>query len=116
ERAGLKRRHIAVFTVAPTGTTSMLAGVSSGVEPMYAATFVRKIGTEHVTVVQPLLDEILDTLDADAFVMNGGSDRFVAGADGGYDWDREKLGAALNEHKGSLLPLLADLPTDARLT
>jgi len=116
KRAGLHRRNIAVFTVAPTGTTSMLAGVSGGVEPMFAATFLRKIGTDYVTVVQPLLDEILDTLNADAFVMNGGSDRFVAGADGGYDWDREKLGAALSQHKGSLLPLLADLPTDARLT
>jgi len=41
KRAGLERRNIAVFTVAPTGTTSMLAGVSGGVEPMFAATFVR---------------------------------------------------------------------------
>jgi len=63
KRAGLERRNIAVFTVAPTGTTSMLAGVSGGVEPMYAATFVRKIGTDYVTVVQPLLDEILNTLE-----------------------------------------------------
>ena len=60
KRAGLERRNIAVFTVAPTGTTSMLAGVSGGVEPMYAATFVRKIGTDYVTVVQPLLDALLD--------------------------------------------------------
>ena len=112
KRAGLKRRNIAVFTVAPTGTTSMLAGVSSGVEPMYAATFVRKIGTEHVTVVQPLLDEILDTLDANAHLANGGSATFVT--DDGR-WDREKLVAALNEHKGSLTPLLPDLPADARL-
>src|SRR5690606_39160296 len=31
--SGVPRRNVAVLTVAPTGTTSMLMGVSSGVEP-----------------------------------------------------------------------------------
>ena len=58
KRAGLERRNIAVFIVAPTGTTSMLAGVSGGWN-LLAATYTRRIGTDYVKVVHPLLEEIL---------------------------------------------------------
>ena len=54
KRAGLERRNIALLTVAPTGTTSMLAGVSSGIEPVFSATISRRIGTEYKTVKHPL--------------------------------------------------------------
>lgn len=54
KRAGLERRNIALLTVAPTGTTSMLAGVSSGIEPVFSASISRRIGTEYKTVKHPL--------------------------------------------------------------
>ena len=50
------RRNIALMTVAPTGTISMLAGVSSGIEPVYSATIKRRIGTEYKTIKHPLAE------------------------------------------------------------
>lgn len=48
------RRNIAYLTVAPTGTTSLLAGVSSGIEPVFSATISRRIGDETKTYSHPL--------------------------------------------------------------
>ncbi|MBI3103968.1 adenosylcobalamin-dependent ribonucleoside-diphosphate reductase [Candidatus Daviesbacteria bacterium] len=47
-------RNAVILTQAPTGTTSILAGVSSGIEPVYDFAFIRKdrIGTR--TVYHPL--------------------------------------------------------------
>ena len=105
KRAGLDRRNIAVFTVAPTGTTSMLAGVSGGVEPVFAATYTRRIGTEYVKVVHPLLEDILNSLEP--------AGKFV-GSDG--NWNHAAILEELDEHHGSLQSLLEDLPADSRLS
>lgn len=57
EREGL--RNCALNTIAPTGTTSMVAGVTSGVEPMFAPAYRRRwrIGDDlaEEVVVHPLL-------------------------------------------------------------
>ncbi len=48
------RRNISFSTVAPTGTISMLAGVSSGIEPLFSPFYFRRIkvvGEEKVDVV-----------------------------------------------------------------
>lgn len=38
----LPRRNVALLTVAPTGTTAIVHGVSSGIEPMLAPAFIRR--------------------------------------------------------------------------
>lgn len=50
-------RNAVILTQAPTGTTSLLAGVSSGIEPVFDFKFIRKdrIG-EHV-IYHPLFEE-----------------------------------------------------------
>ena len=58
------RRNVAVLTVAPTGTTSMLMGVSSGIEPVFSPFIWRKIGAEYKALIAPLFQEILEEYPA----------------------------------------------------
>jgi ribonucleoside-diphosphate reductase alpha chain len=57
-------RNCAILTIAPTGTTSMVSGVTSGIEPMFAPAYLRRfrdgdeLRTE--TVIHPLLKEFTD--------------------------------------------------------
>jgi len=59
-------RNATVTTIAPTGTLSIIASCSSGVEPVFAFVYVRNVmdGTQMVEV-NPLLMEKLHTLGLD---------------------------------------------------
>lgn len=50
-------RNAVLLTQAPTGTTSLLAGVSSGIEPVYNFEFIRKDRTGEHTIYHPLYEE-----------------------------------------------------------
>ncbi|MBI3119983.1 MAG: adenosylcobalamin-dependent ribonucleoside-diphosphate reductase [Candidatus Kerfeldbacteria bacterium] len=55
-------RNATVTTIAPTGTTAMIANCSSGIEPIFALAFVRKnildFGEDEYLEVNPVLEEI----------------------------------------------------------
>lgn len=93
------RRNVAVLTVAPTGTTSMLMGVSSGIEPVFSPFIWRKIGSEYRALLAPLFVELLETYPAPSG---------MEGKDGGWDWD--KVTEAVSENHGSVvgLPFIPD--------
>ncbi len=56
---GPKVRNATRTTIAPTGTLSIIAGCSSGIEPLFAIAFVRHIlEGEHFIEVNPLFEEI----------------------------------------------------------
>lgn len=53
-------RNCTVTTIAPTGTLSMIAGCSSGVEPVFAFAFIRNImDNTQMTEVNPILQKLL---------------------------------------------------------
>lgn len=87
------RRNVAVLTVAPTGTTSMLMGVSSGIEPVFSPFIWRKIGSEYRALLAPLFVELLETYPAPQGMSK----------DGGWDWD--KVTEAVSENHGSVVGL-----------
>jgi ribonucleoside-diphosphate reductase alpha chain len=59
KRGGLKLRNAARTTIAPTGTLSIIANCSSGIEPLFALSYIRTIlEGEQLIEVNPYFEEI----------------------------------------------------------
>lgn len=95
------RRNIALLTVAPTGTTSMLMGVSSGVEPIFAPFIYRKIGSEYKALIAPLFKEMLERYEPHPDYRTGDA------------WNWEKVVEAVQNNHGSVQGL-SFIPDDVK--
>lgn len=52
-------RHAQVTSVAPTGTISLIAGTTAGIEPMFAIAYTRAILGRHLLEVNPYFDRLV---------------------------------------------------------
>jgi ribonucleoside-diphosphate reductase alpha chain len=63
-----KLRNATVSTVAPTGTISMIAGASSGIEPIFSGVFARNVlSGERLVSVHPAVSKLLQSRKLNSF-------------------------------------------------
>ncbi len=123
-------RNATITTIAPTGTLSIIAGCSSGVEPLFALCFTRHVmDGEKLVEVNPYFEKVLETagLHSAEFmeaVLERGSIRqmeflpedmrrvFVTAMDIAPEWHL-KMQAAFQRHTDNAVSKTVNLPNEA---
>ncbi len=87
EKRGMPMRNATTVTIAPTGTISIIAGCSSGIEPLFAIAFVRNVieGTQ-LMEINPVFEETAQRLgfysnDLMMDIARSGTLRLIEGID-----------------------------------
>jgi ribonucleoside-diphosphate reductase alpha chain len=62
-------RNATVTTIAPTGSLHLIAGTSSGIEPVFSLAGTRTIGNRQVTLIHPLLKKYLRTIRSGSNIL-----------------------------------------------
>lgn len=129
-RKGLWIRNATVNTIAPTGTISIIAGCSSGIEPLFALSFVRNVlsGTK-LFEANPLFEEAartggFDRKELSAEIARSGSLRGIKGIPEGVrrifvtafdvtSADHVKIQSAFQKYTDNSVSKTINLPGDA---
>jgi ribonucleoside-diphosphate reductase alpha chain len=62
-------RNATVTTIAPTGSLHLIAGTSSGIEPLFSLAGTRQIQNQSVVLVHPLLKKYLGTISSGTDIL-----------------------------------------------
>lgn len=104
------RRNVALATVAPTGTTAMVMGTTSGIEPLFAPFIYRRVGTEYRQILHPLFKEMMDwytpTPAFAVWLENDDVWELV-------NWDWARITQAISDNHGSVATLKG-IPKEVR--
>ncbi|MEE9213591.1 MAG: adenosylcobalamin-dependent ribonucleoside-diphosphate reductase [Thermodesulfobacteriota bacterium] len=113
KRHGL--RNACILTVPPVGSGSVLAGTSSGIEPIFALLYFRRsksLSKEEFKVYHPLVEECLNTFDIkDESKLPS---TFVTSHDIKPEM-RVRMQAAIQQHIDSCISSTVNLPADITL-
>ncbi len=129
---GVKYRNATTTTIAPTGTLSIISGCSSGIEPLFALSFVRTVmDNDKLLEVNPYFEKIAreggffshDLMDEIA--KKGGihdlpeipedvRNVFVTAHDVSPDW-HIRMQAAFQKYTDNAVSKTVNLPHDAKL-
>lgn len=104
-------RNAVRTAIAPTGSISILAGCSSGIEPAFALRYTRKALGKHIEVVHPLLEQFI--------AENGTSAKLPEYFQTAYDVSPEmhvKMLAAFQQHVCAGVSKSINLPASATVT
>jgi ribonucleoside-diphosphate reductase alpha chain len=129
-RKNLRLRNATVNTVAPTGTISIIAGCSSGIEPLFAVCFVRNVlGGTRFFEVNPFFEEIARkkgfySKELIAQIAHFGSLKNIPGIPAGikkifltafdvHPWQHLKIQAAFQKHSDNSVSKTINLPNEA---
>ena len=125
-----KLRNATVTTIAPTGSISMIAGASSGVEPLFAVTYKNMSQDGEYRVVNPLFEniaktegfyseELMQKIDQKPGSVQGLSEvpesvqkLFVTAADISPEW-HVKMQAEFQKHVDNAVSKTVNLPNSA---
>ena len=131
DRPGLpKLRNAARTTIAPTGTLSIISGCSSGIEPLFALTYMRTIlEGEHLLEVNPYFEEVArkEGFYSEALMKDLASRGTVRGMDQVPAWVQQvfvtahditpeghvRIQAAFQKHTDNAVSKTVNFPHDA---
>ncbi|WP_024831774.1 vitamin B12-dependent ribonucleotide reductase [Ruminiclostridium josui] len=127
---GIKMRNATTTTIAPTGTLSLIAGVSSGIEPIFAISYIRNVmDNSELVEVNPVFkaaalsgnfysDELMKKIAKVGTVKNMNEvpknvqDIFVTAHDVLPEW-HVKMQAAFQRHTDNAVSKTVNLSHDA---
>ncbi len=129
KKRNIKIRNATITTIAPTGSISILAGASSGIEPLFALGYIRKISIGDFIEIHPLfektakeigfysdglMEEIIEkgSIKDIKGIPNDVKEMFVTTMDISMDW-HIKMQAAFQKYVDNAVSKTINLPSDA---
>ena len=132
EREGATYRNATTTTIAPTGTLSIIAGCSSGIEPLFALSFVRRVmDNDELMEVNPYFEtvakergfyshELMDRIAKKGSIRDIQEvpedirEIFVTAHDVTPEW-HIRMQAAFQKHTDNAVSKTVNLPMDATI-